>query len=96
MVASLVWRIEQVELARYTFTGGERVLYGQRVQGVVRVTDRPAGGSGRSYLVEREVERDGFSALEALVEDYTIQAGRLDEVPMAVRLVRRVLEPGVA
>ena len=30
------------ELARYTIPAGERVLYGQRVDGVVRVTDRPA------------------------------------------------------
>src|ERR1019366_9080484 len=94
MVASLVWRIEQVELARYTFTGGERVLYGQRVQGTVRVTDRPAGGPGRSYLVERDVERDGFSALKALVGDYTRQAGRLDEIPMARTLDRGILEHG--
>ena len=96
MVASLVWRIEQVELGRYTFTGGERILYGQRVQGAVRVTDRPAGGPGRSYLVERDVEPDGFSGLRALVEDYRRQAGRLDEIPMAVSVVRRALEPEVA
>jgi hypothetical protein len=92
MVASLLWRIEQVELARYTFTGGERMLYGQRVGGVVRITDRPVGGTGRSYLVERDVERDGFAALKALVEDYTRQAERLDEIPMAVSLIRRALE----
>ena len=34
---------ERVELARYTVTGGERILYGQRIDGVVRVTDRPLG-----------------------------------------------------
>ena len=35
---------ERVELARYTVPAGERVLYGQRVDGVVRVTDVPARG----------------------------------------------------
>jgi hypothetical protein len=92
MVASVVRRIEQVELARYTFTGGERILYGQRVNSVVRVTDRPAAGPERSYLVECGLERDGFSALQALVADYTHQAGRLDEIPMAARPVGRTLE----
>ena len=96
MVAGCVRRIDQVELARYTVTGGERVLYGQRVRGVVRVTDRPAGGSGRSYLVEYDVECDGFWAFKALVEDYTRQAERLDEIPMAASLVPCALEPQVA
>jgi hypothetical protein len=82
---------ERVELARYTVYGGERVLYGQRIDGVVRVTDRPADGDGRSYLVERGLEGDGYSALKALVTDYTRQARSLDEVPMAVSLVRRTL-----
>ena len=47
---------ERIELARYAVPVGERVLYGQRVNGVVRVTDVPAGGRGRAYLVERELE----------------------------------------
>jgi hypothetical protein len=33
---------ERSELVRDTVTVGERVLYGQRVNGVVRVTDVPA------------------------------------------------------
>ena len=33
---------ERVELARYTVPAGDRILYGQRVDGVVRVTDVPA------------------------------------------------------
>lgn len=37
---------QRVELARYTLPAGERVLYGQRINGVVRVTDNPAGGRG--------------------------------------------------
>ncbi len=82
---------ERVELARYTVYGGERILYGQRIDGVVRVTDRPADGPGRSYLVERGLEGDGYTALKALVADYTGQARTLDAVPMAASLVRRTL-----
>ena len=74
---------ERIELARYTVPVGERVLYGQRVNGV-RVTDVPAGGRGRAYLVERELEQDGYDALKALVADYVDQAGLLEDVPMAV------------
>jgi len=82
---------ERVELARYTVTGGERILFGQRINGVVRVTDRPADRPGRSYLVERGLEQDGYSALKALLADYTDQAQRLDEVPMAMSLVRHTI-----
>ena len=81
--------VEQVELARYALTRGERVLYGQRVDGVVRVTDRPARGSGRAYLVECGLERDGYRVLKALIDDYTRQAGEHDEIPMLVRLCER-------
>jgi len=75
---------ERVELARYTVSAGERVLYGQRVNGVVRVTDVPACGRGRAYLAERELEKDGYDALKALVSDYLNQAELLEDVPMAV------------
>jgi hypothetical protein len=81
-----------VELQRYRVPGGERVLYGQRINGCVRITDRPASGRGRSYLVERELEQDGFGALKALVADYLQQAAEMDDVPMASGLVRRELE----
>jgi len=83
---------ERVELARYTVSGGERILYGQRINGVVRVTDRPSGARGRSYLIERGLERDGYAALKALVADYTSQAERLDAIPMAMSLARQTLE----
>jgi hypothetical protein len=89
MRATLDARVEQVELARYALTGGERVLYGQRVDGVVRVTDRPARGSGRAYLVECGLERDGYWALKALIDDYRCQAGKHDEIPMLARLSER-------
>ena len=75
---------ERIELARYSVPVGERILYGQRVNGVVRVTDVPACGRGRAYLVERELEQDGYDALKALVSDYLEQAELLEDVPMAV------------
>ena len=78
----------RVELARYTVGGGEeRILFGQRVDGVVRVTDVPARGRGRAYLVERGLEHDGYGALKALVADYVEQAELLAAVPMAVSLI---------
>ncbi len=92
MVADGALPIDQVELARYRYTGGQRILYGQRVNGTVRVTDRPASGPGRSYLVECGVECDDDPALQALLADYTEQAGSLDESPMASGRVRRIVE----
>jgi len=73
---------ERVELGRYRISSGERVLYGQRVNGVVRITDNPSD-NGRAYLVERGLEEDGYAALNALLDDYLEQASRLDAVPMA-------------
>ena len=78
----------RVELARYTVGGGEeRILFGQRVDGVVRVTDVRAHGRGRAYLVERGLEHDGYGALKALVADYVAQGELLAAVPMAVSLI---------
>jgi hypothetical protein len=73
----------RVELARYTVPAGERVIWGQRVDGVVRVTDCPARGRGRAFLVERELERDGNAALQALIADYVTVAEGLQAIPMA-------------
>jgi hypothetical protein len=39
------------ELGRYRISGGERVVLGQRVLGVVRLSDVPADGRGRRYLI---------------------------------------------
>jgi len=83
---------ERTELARYTAGGEERVIYGQRVNGRVRITDRPAAGPGRSYLIERGIERDGYKALKALVADYVAQSRELDQVPMASSAVRSHIE----
>jgi hypothetical protein len=46
---------DTVELGRYRTPHGERLVVGQRVLGVVRVSDIPAAGRGRRYLIEREL-----------------------------------------
>jgi hypothetical protein len=86
----------RTELARHSLSDGtERVLFGQRVDGVVRVVDRPRSGAGRSYLVERELEQEGYganAALTALIADYLREACRLDDVPMRASTLRHYLE----
>ena len=67
-------------LASYTTDVGERMLVGQRVDGVVRISDVPADGQGRSYLVEPEV--GSMAELRALVADYLAKAKKLGWVPM--------------
>jgi hypothetical protein len=80
--------IEQVQLASYEFTGGRRTICAQRINGVVRVTDRPADGCGRSYLVRHVHDRDGYGALSELVSEYTREARQLDQIPIAAALAR--------
>jgi hypothetical protein len=82
---------ERVELSRYTVASGERVIHGQRVNGVVRITDKPANGEGRSYLIDRGLEEDGYDALKALVAEYVQRARELGEIPMQTSVVRRYL-----
>jgi hypothetical protein len=55
---------------------------GQRIDGMVRVTDRPARRGGRAYLVERGLETK--SELDALIADYLQQATKLETPPLAV------------
>jgi hypothetical protein len=72
---------QRVELARYTVSAGERVVYGKRVLGVVRLVDDPAFGEGRHYVIERELTT--MAELEAIVADYLQQAATWDAVPAA-------------
>ena len=72
---------ERIELGRYTISAGERVIYGQRVLGVVRLVDEPADGHGRRYIVERELTV--MAELEAIVADYLEQAAAWDVIPAA-------------
>ena len=81
---------DRVELGRYTISAGERVLYGQRVHGVVRVVDVPAAGRGRRYIIERGLT--SMAELEAIVADYLQQAAVWDAVPAEpVRLLERTV-----
>ncbi|HWT92727.1 MAG TPA: hypothetical protein VN238_07005 [Solirubrobacteraceae bacterium] len=60
---------ERKELACFTIGSGERVIYGQRINGVVRLTDCPAPGQrGRSFLIERGLTSK--AELDAIVADY--------------------------
>jgi hypothetical protein len=81
---------KRTELARYRVAEGERILYGQRVDGVVRVADRPAQSTGRSYLIERGIESK--DELDALVADYLAQAVKLGMPPVAASLLIESLE----
>ena len=84
---------QRTELARYTVAGAERVLYGQRVDGVVRVVDRPCGAAtetDRAYIVERGLT--GKAELDALIGDYLAEVDRLQAVPMSVVPVERYLQ----
>jgi len=72
---------DRIELARYTIAAGERIIYGQRVLGVVRLVDVPGAGRGRRYLIERELTV--MAELEAIVEDYLDQAARWQVIPAA-------------
>jgi hypothetical protein len=88
---------EPRELARYTTatgTGTERILGGQRVDGVVVVTDYAPAGGERAYLVEQGLEQEGHganAALNALIADYLTQVERYNDCPMRHTAVDAVL-----
>jgi hypothetical protein len=73
------------ELGRYNTNEGDRILVGQRVDGIVQITDRPLGRAGRSYLVEAGIASMG--ELAALVADYRAQAASLGDCPMRASLL---------
>jgi hypothetical protein len=75
---------ERVELGRYQTSTGERIVFGQRIDGIVRVTDKPASGAGRSFLVERGLTSN--AELQALVADYVSESERRDEPAAIVRV----------
>ena len=83
---------KRTELARYHTDAGERVLYGQRIDGIVRVTDRPVGTAAeteRAYLVERGLTKK--NELDALIGDYLQVADRLQTIPMSLSPVEYYL-----
>jgi len=77
------------ELARYTVSGGERVLMGWRGAAGIEVSDWSLEGRARGYLVDR-----GFRCpeqLSAFLGDYLAQAGRLDACPMSADAIAATL-----
>lgn len=82
---------KRVELDRYHISDGERVIYGQRVDGVVRVVDRPAQGEGRAYLVDRGLTTK--AELDALVADYVQVSERRDKPGVLVDLDAEAVGP---
>lgn len=76
---------ERKELARFTIGSGERVVYGQRINGVVRLTDCPTpGGRGRSFLIERGLKSK--AELDAIVADYVTVSERREHAAALVAL----------
>ena len=73
------------ELGRYEIDEGTRIVAGQRVDGVVHVTDRPLGRPGRPYLVETAIS--SWAELAALVADYRRQAEWLGDCPMRASVI---------
>lgn len=80
---------ERTELARYRVADEDRVVYGQRIHGVVRLTDRPADDHGRAFLIERGL--NSMDELTALVADYVDQAQRLKAPPLSRAALNRLL-----
>ena len=66
------------------------MIYGRRIDGIVRVVDRPAAPGGRAYLIDHGLEPK--SELDALIADYRATAERLQAIPMSESPVDRFLE----
>ena len=73
---------KRTKLGSYLVGGGRRVIIGQRIDGVVRISDCPDGNAGRSYLIERGLETK--AELDAVVADYLKRAAELHAIPMRV------------
>jgi len=74
---------EPVERGRYTVSGRERVLWAQRVEGRVCLTDAPpAGQRDRCYIVEDDLTV--MEELDAIVADYLAQANKRRGIPARV------------
>lgn len=75
----------RTELGRYTLGTETRVLIGQRVNGVVRLSDCPAPGTrGRSFLIERGITSK--DELDAIVADYVNESQRRNEPASIVKV----------
>ena len=78
---------KRTELGRYTISSGERVLYGQRIGGVVRVTDNPASGRGRAVSSSEASSKTATPPCWRSSPTTSSQAERHDEIPMLVSLL---------
>lgn len=74
---------DPVERGRYTVGGHERVLWAERVQGRVCLTDAPPEGQrGRPHLIEDDLTL--MDELDAIVADYLAQAEKHRDIPARV------------
>lgn len=88
-------RPSRVLLGRYKVSSGERVLYGTRSEGRLRILDTPSGTTeGRSYPVEELSTQEPEDALDALIADYLARARELDAIPMAEPALEQMLGIG--
>ena len=71
---------EPTVLATYECDEGTRQLVGQRIDGRVALSDVPASGQGRVYLIERHLP--SMAELDGLVADYLAMAAQLDRPPL--------------
>lgn len=71
---------EPVERGRYAVGGRDRVLWVQRVEGRVCLTDAPPEGQrGHCYMVDDDLT--GMARLDALVAAYLQMAAALGRIP---------------
>lgn len=74
---------DPVERGRYTVGDNERVLWAQRVEGRVCLTDGPpAGQRGRCFIVEDNLTV--MDELDAIVIDYLGQATKYGGIPARI------------
>jgi hypothetical protein len=81
---------EAVEVARYSISEGERVLLGRARPAGLEIQDVPLAG-GRRFPVDRGLS--GSEAISSMIEDYLIQASRLDACPMDPDAINSILGP---
>src|SRR3954454_3641676 len=95
MSATEAVRPIRVPIARYEVETGPRLLVAvgrRRAHGEVaidQIVDRPENGSGRSYLVESNIQPGDH--LRSLVADYTRQAADLGHPPMSAEALEVLL-----
>ena len=98
MSATEAVRPIRVPIARYEVEEGARLLVavGRRDShgevAIDQIVDRPENGSGRSYLVESNIQPGDH--LRSLVADYTRQAADLGHCPMSAEALEVLLARG--